>query len=73
MKHYILSLFLIFILASCNKKAAEEKLKMETTANAIAINRIVGIGKITPENDIIQLSSPVMGLWRKSIKKEIVP
>jgi multidrug efflux pump subunit AcrA (membrane-fusion protein) len=61
---------LIFILASCNNKSAQEKLDIEKAKQVIALTRIVGIGKIIPENDIIQLSSPVNGIVQKIHKKE---
>ena len=70
MKHYLLLMPLIFILLSCNHKSAQEKLEIEKAKQAIPISRIVGIGKIIPENDIIQLSSPVNGIVRKIYKKE---
>ena len=70
MKYYFLLIFLISILTSCNNKSAKEKLGIENTKQAIAINQIVGIGKIIPENDIIQLSSPENGIVQKIYKKE---
>lgn len=70
MKHYLLLMPLVFILASCNNKSAQEKLEIEKAKQAIAISRIVGIGKIIPENDIIQLSSPVNGIVQKIYKNE---
>lgn len=70
MKYYFLLIFLISILTSCNNKSAKEKLGIENTKQAIAINQIVGIGKIIPENDIIQLSSPENGIVEKIYKKE---
>ena len=70
MKNYLLLILLIAILASCNNKSAQKKLDIENAQQAIALTRIVGIGKILPENDIIQLSSPVNGIVQKIYKKE---
>ena len=70
MKNYILLILLVFIIASCNNKSAKEKLEIQNAKQVIAINRIVGIGKIIPENDIIQLSSSVNGIVQKIYKKE---
>jgi HlyD family secretion protein len=65
---YALLLFLICI--SCNnadkkKEAAAEKAKLE-----IAKSRVVGVGMIVPEKDIVQLSSPVNGIVKKIFKNE---
>jgi hypothetical protein len=38
------------------------KLKSENAKKDLAIDYIVGVGKIIPENDIIQISSPVNGI-----------
>ncbi len=70
MKHYLPFILLIFISTSCNNKSAKEKAEIENPKQVIAINRIVGIGKIIPENDIIQLSSPINGIVHKIYKWE---
>lgn len=70
MKYYYFLILLASILTSCNNKAAKEKLEIENAKKAIAINQIVGVGKIIPENDIIQLSSSVNGIVYKIYKKE---
>lgn len=70
MKYYFLSLVFISMLASCNNKAAKEQQDIANAKQVIAINHIVGIGKISPENDIIQLSSPVNGIVQTIYKKE---
>jgi multidrug resistance efflux pump len=70
MKHYPLLILLISILTSCNNKTEKEKQEIENARLAITINHIVGIGKIIPENDIIQLSSPVNGIVQRIYKKE---
>jgi len=72
MKYYLLSIFLISILTSCNNKSAKNKLEIENNKQ-IAVRQIVGIGKIIPEGDIIQLSSPVNGIVQKIDKREDEP
>jgi len=73
MKYYLLSIFLFSILTSCNNKSAKDKLEIEKNKQVVAISRIVGIGKIIPEGDIIQLSSPVSGIVRIIDKREDDP
>jgi multidrug efflux pump subunit AcrA (membrane-fusion protein) len=70
MKNFISFLFLILIFYACGNKTKKENLKIENAKKAIAVNQIVGIGKIVPENDIIQVSSPVNGIVMKIDKKE---
>ncbi|MCX6304126.1 MAG: hypothetical protein NT040_04085 [Bacteroidetes bacterium] len=65
---YAFALFLIFF--SCSnadkkKEAADAKAKLEESNN-----RVVGVGMIVPEKDIIQLSSPVNGIVKKILKSE---
>jgi multidrug efflux pump subunit AcrA (membrane-fusion protein) len=65
---YALILFLIFI--SCNsadkkKEAADNEAKLEQPTS-----KVVGIGIIVPEHDIIQLSSPVNGIVKRIFKSE---
>ena len=70
MKKYIFFIALVFVFASCNNNAAIEKSEIEMAKQTNSINYIIGIGKIIPENDIIQLSSPVNGIIQKIYKKE---
>ncbi|HUM52153.1 MAG TPA: HlyD family efflux transporter periplasmic adaptor subunit [Chitinophagales bacterium] len=70
MQNYFLIVLLVVILVSCNKKATKEKLESERVTQIYNTNHIVGIGKIIPENDIIQLSSPINGVVQKIYKKE---
>lgn len=46
-------------------KAMADKLKVGGI-----VNQVIGIGKIGPESDIVQLSSPVNGIVQKILKKE---
>jgi multidrug efflux pump subunit AcrA (membrane-fusion protein) len=70
MKHFFLFLLNISLLASCNTKAKKEKQELEDTSRTSIINHIVGVGKISPETEIVQLSSPVSGIVEKFYKKE---
>lgn len=70
MKNYFLLILFVSILNSCDNKAAKEKLEIEKAKQTIAINQVVGVGKILPENDIVQLFSPVNGIVQKIYKKE---
>jgi multidrug efflux pump subunit AcrA (membrane-fusion protein) len=70
MKQYYSILILLSTLISCNNKSANEKLKSENAKQELVIDYIVGVGKIIPENDIIQLSSPVNGIVREIYKHE---
>ena len=64
-KHSIYTLVLASLLCSCGNKEAKENEKAEQAKVPAIITQVVGIGKITPENDIIQLSSPVNGIVQK--------
>jgi len=70
MKNFVFFIPLIFFQTSCNNNAAKEKLEVEKAKQANAINYIIGIGKIIPKNDIVQLSSPVNGIVQKIYKNE---
>jgi len=70
MRYNSLLILLITVLSSCGDKSANKKLEIENTTQAISLNHIVGIGKIIPENDIVQLSSPVNGIVEKIYRKE---
>jgi multidrug efflux pump subunit AcrA (membrane-fusion protein) len=66
--YYALILFLFFV--SCNNaykktETADAKAKLEKINN-----RIIGVGMIVPENEIVQLSSPVNGIVTKILKSE---
>jgi multidrug efflux pump subunit AcrA (membrane-fusion protein) len=70
MKQYFPLILLLSILISCSNNSANEKLKSENTKQDLAIDYVVGIGKIIPENDIIQISSPVNGIVKEIYKRE---
>lgn len=70
MKNYKLIALLIMSLAACNNKSSKDKLDEENTKQTFEINQVIGVGKIIPESDIVQLSSPVNGIVSKIHKKE---
>jgi HlyD family secretion protein len=70
MKHNFSLLMLLLIFISCKNNSVNENLKNENSLPHLSIDYIVGIGKIIPENEIIQLSSPVNGIVQKIYKKE---
>ncbi len=60
----------MLLIASCKNKSEQEQQVMSNTKQNTTTNYVVGVGKIIPENDIIQLSSSVNGIVRKIYKKE---
>jgi HlyD family secretion protein len=70
MKNYTLVILLTLSFAACNSESKQEKLEEENSKQALEINQVVGVGKIIPENDIIQLSSPVNGIVSKTLRQE---
>jgi multidrug efflux pump subunit AcrA (membrane-fusion protein) len=65
---YCLLLFSIFI--SCKNNDAADKTDINKVKLATSIYKVIGIGQIVPEHDIIQLSSPVNGIVQKIYKNE---
>ena len=70
MKPYICLIALLSILSACGNKEAKNKIATDKLMDATQVNLVVGIGKIEPENDIIQLSSPVNGIVQDIKKRE---
>ena len=70
----IICLFLIqSFFSQCTNNAAKEKaISDEKIAAALRnqLNQVVGIGRVEPENELIQLSSPVSGIVSNIFKKE---
>ena len=63
MKTILCFIILGFLLTGCGKKKMDEKaIKVIKIADA---TQVVGIGKIQPENDVIQLSAEVGGIVEK--------
>ena len=60
----------MFIITSCGNNQSKDKAGVDKIKFASTINQVVGIGKIEPESDIVQLSSPVNGIVQKILKKE---
>jgi multidrug resistance efflux pump len=57
-------------LISCGNKDAAKNNAPATPASAIPVSQVVGIGKIEPRNEIIQLSAPVNGIVQKILASE---
>ena len=72
MKQRVSILISVFLLAACSNNTTKQQVTTEKANAAIglSVNQIVGIGKIGPESDIIQLSSQVGGVVQKIYKKE---
>jgi multidrug efflux pump subunit AcrA (membrane-fusion protein) len=70
MNAYIYIILILIILSSCGNKDENDRAPSEKTQNAGVVTQVIGIGRIEPENDIIQLSSPVTGIVEKILKKE---
>ena len=68
MKRSVYLVLLLSMFSSCGNK--EEKAATEKSKDTTAANQVVGIGKIEPESDIIQLASPVNGIVQHIMKKE---
>jgi multidrug efflux pump subunit AcrA (membrane-fusion protein) len=60
---YLLLIFSIF--TSCKNNDNSDKIDANKLKLAASIYQVIGIGKILPEHDIIQLSSPVNGIVQK--------
>ena len=73
MKNLFLFLLMITLFTNCSNNAAKEK-ELADRKNAgliqARLNQVVGIARIEPENEIIQLSAPVSGIVNKILKNE---
>lgn len=69
-KQYSFLVLVIALLSACGNKEAKEKAATEQQKSTGAVDIVVGIGKIEPESDIIQLSSPVNGIVQRLLKNE---
>lgn len=67
---YIYVMMVGAMCCSCGSKKDDGKATTDQTATAAVVDRVVGIGKIIPEHDIIQLSTPVGGIVQKILKNE---
>ncbi|MEO6901694.1 MAG: HlyD family efflux transporter periplasmic adaptor subunit [Bacteroidia bacterium] len=68
MKSISLTTLLALLLISCTNKRAEEPVLV--TKRVDDVNQVVGVGKIQPENGIIELYSEVGGIVEKIYKNE---
>jgi HlyD family secretion protein len=70
MKKYFFLFLLFSIVISCNNQAKKDKADIDKMEQKNTVKFVVGIGKILPENDIIQLSSPVNGIVQNIYKMD---
>lgn len=70
MKQIVGLLSLLATMASCGNSKLKEKTAADNIVVSSTVSQAVGIGKIEPENNIIQLSSPVTGIVQSILKKE---
>ncbi len=71
MKHLVYCFTLLMVLAGCTDHSKDQSSAAKNPSKQTApITQVVGIGKIIPEGDIIQLSSPVNGIVEHIYKKE---
>ena len=73
MKNLFFFFLSITLFTNCGNNAAKEKVLADQKNAALLqtrSNQVVGIGRVEPENDIIQLSSAVSGIVTKILKKE---
>lgn len=69
MKQSVCLLVLLILFSACGNKEVKDKATASEKDTEI-VRQVVGIGKIEPESDIIQLSSPVNGIVQRILKKE---
>jgi multidrug resistance efflux pump len=72
MERNIYIVLVIFLFAGCSNPNLNENASADAKAAVaqVKVSQVVGIGKIEPEFDIIQLSSPVSGIVKKINKRE---
>ena len=70
MKLIVCLLSLLSIITSCGNSQLKDKTASDKIKDASTVDQLVGIGKIEPESDIVQLSSPVNGIVQRILKKE---
>jgi HlyD family secretion protein len=68
MKSISLTILLALFLVNCKYKKTEETTSVNN--RAVDINKVIGIGRIEPEKEIIQLSAEVAGIVQKVYKNE---
>lgn len=68
MKSLLLTLVFTLLLINCTNKKTDESIA--ATNKPVQINQVVGIGRIEPENQLIQLSAEVAGIVHKVYKNE---
>lgn len=68
MRSISLMILLALVLVSCQNRKVEEQ--TPKTTSPINIKQVVGIGRIEPENQILQISPEVAGIVEKVYKNE---
>lgn len=70
MKRISCLLSLLLMITSCGNDRVKETPAADKSKNAGSVSQVVGIGKIEPESEIVQLASPVNGIVLNILKKE---
>ncbi len=70
MKKYLFVVVLLSVFCACGNKNEKDKSSATPARVADTVAKVIGIGKIEPESDIIQLSSPVSGIVAHILKHE---
>lgn len=72
-KYLIIGCAFAFLLQSCGGKEETAQVAAtdtSATAKALVVDKIIGVGRITPENEIIQFAIPVSGILKTIYKAE---
>jgi len=70
MKPFSFLLLASFFLMSCSNQAAKEKAAARMAPSPVTITQVVGIGKVIPEKEIIQIAAASGGIVTKVLKSE---
>lgn len=70
MKHYLILSLLVALLMSCNKEQTKESLNQKQSNPKAPTQLVVAIGRVEPQNGIINLSAPVGGIVEKVLKND---
>lgn len=70
MKRYTWLVVPLIICAACGNKESMERTNAPAIPGSAVVNQVVGIGKIEPESEIIQVSSAVNGIVAQVLMKE---
>ena len=70
MKSFSYLLIASIFLMNCSNQAAKEKAAAQLAPSAVSITQVVGIGKVIPEKEIIQIAAASGGIVTKILKSE---